>query len=54
MPDRGAPRVPEEALPADLVHLLIRSVGLSDAEIAQMSKAEAIARMQEHWSKPRE
>jgi hypothetical protein len=50
-PDRGEPRVPEEALPADLVHLLITRLGLSDAEIGEMSRAEAIARMQEHWSR---
>ncbi len=53
-PNRGKRKVPEEALPADLVHLLITRLGLSEAEIAKMSKADAIARMQEHWSKPPE
>ncbi|HEY5985470.1 MAG TPA: cytotoxic translational repressor of toxin-antitoxin stability system [Streptosporangiaceae bacterium] len=53
-PDRGEPRVPAEALPAELVHLLITRLGLSDAEIAKMSKADAIARMQEYWSRPPE
>lgn len=52
MPDRGEPKVPEEALPADLVHLLITRLGLSEAQIAKMSRTDAIARMQEHWSKP--
>jgi hypothetical protein len=51
-PDRGEPKVPEEALPADLVHLLITRLGLSEAEIAEMSRADAIARMQEYWSQP--
>jgi hypothetical protein len=51
-PDRGAPKLPEEALPASLVHQLITTLGLSDAEVAQLSKAEAIARMEKHWSKP--
>jgi hypothetical protein len=51
-PDRGEPRVPAEALPADLVHLLITRAGLSDAEIAAMSKDDAIARMQAYWSTP--
>jgi hypothetical protein len=51
-PGRGEPKVPEEALPAELVHLLITRLGISEAEIARMSKADAIARMQEHWSKP--
>lgn len=53
-PDRGEPKVPREALPADLVHLLITRLGLSDAEIAGMGKADAITRMQEYWSEPPE
>jgi hypothetical protein len=53
-PERGEPRVPEEALPASLVHQLITTLGLSDAEVAKMTKAEAIERMQKHWSKPPE
>jgi hypothetical protein len=53
-PNRGERRMPEEALPASLVHQLITNLGLSDTEIAKMSKAEAIARMQRHWSNPRE
>jgi hypothetical protein len=32
------------------VHLLSSRLRLSAAEIAAMSKDEAIARMQEHWS----
>jgi hypothetical protein len=51
-PDRGEPRVPAEALPAELVHLLMTQVGLSNAEMASISRADAIARMQEHWSRP--
>lgn len=49
-PDRGQPRMPAEALPAELVHLLITRLGLPEAEVADMSKADAIARMQEYWS----
>ena len=49
-PDRGEPKAPAEALPADLVHLLITRLGLSETEIAEMSKADAIARMQAYWS----
>jgi hypothetical protein len=51
-PDRGQPTVPAEAIPADLVHLLITRIGLSDAEVASMSKADAITRIQEHWMTP--
>jgi hypothetical protein len=53
-PNRGEPRVPAEALPAELVHLLITRLGLSEAEIAKMSRSDAIARMQAYWSRPPE
>ena len=49
-PNRGAPESPPGALPADLVNLLLRRVGLSEAEVATMTKAEAIARMQHYWA----
>jgi hypothetical protein len=49
-PDRGAPTPPREALPANLVHLLITQVRLSEAEVAAMNKEEAIARMQQYWT----
>lgn len=49
-PNRGAPESPPGALPADLVNLLLRRVGLREAEVAAMTKAEAIARMQHHWA----
>jgi hypothetical protein len=50
-PDRGAPEPPPEALPADLVHLLLTRVRLSEAEVAGMSKEEAVARMQRYWAR---
>ncbi len=49
VPDRGTPTPPSEALPADLVHLLIVRVGLDEAEVARMSKEEAVARLQKYW-----
>jgi hypothetical protein len=49
-PDRGAPEPPPEALPADLVHLLLAQVHLSETDVARMSKEEAIARMQQYWT----
>jgi hypothetical protein len=49
-PDRGAPVVPAEALPADLVHLLLTRVGLTEDEVRRLPKAEAIARMQRYWT----
>ncbi|MGP3910120.1 cytotoxic translational repressor of toxin-antitoxin stability system [Nonomuraea sp. 10N515B] len=50
LPDRGAPTPPSNALPADLVHLLISRVGLDEAEVAAMSKEDAVARMQKYWA----
>ena len=49
-PDRGVPAAPAEALPADLVHVLISRVGLDEAEVAAMSKDEAVARVQRYWT----
>jgi hypothetical protein len=49
-PDRGTPEPPSEALPADLVHMLIARVGLDESEIVRMSKVDAIARLQRYWT----
>lgn len=49
-PDRGVPAPSAEALPAELVHLLLTRVRLSETEVAAMSKDEAIARMQQFWA----
>ncbi len=49
-PDRGVRQIPAAALPADLVRVLISRVGLSDAEVAAMSKDEAIARLERYWT----
>jgi hypothetical protein len=49
LPDRGAPQAPNESLPANLVHSLKSQLRLSDAEIANLSRADAIGRMQQFW-----
>jgi hypothetical protein len=49
-PDRGVPQAPHEALPADLVHLLLTRVGLTTSEVAAMSKAEAVERLNRYWT----
>jgi hypothetical protein len=49
-PGRGAPVPPKQALPADLVHLLITKVGLAESDVAAMSKDEAITRLQTYWT----
>lgn len=48
-PNRGSPEVPAEALPADLVYLLINRVGLDEAFVAAMTKEEAVARLNKFW-----
>lgn len=48
-PDRGAPLPDKAALPADMVHLLITRVGLSEKEVAEMTREEAIVRLQQYW-----
>jgi hypothetical protein len=49
-PDRGAPAPPPDALPADLVHLLLTRVGLTEDEVRRFSRPEAIARLQRYWT----
>jgi hypothetical protein len=49
-PDRGVPEAPPQALPADLVHLLITRVGLAEPEVAAMTKAEAVERLNRFWA----
>lgn len=49
-PDRGVPETPPEALPADLVHLLIARVGVAESQVAAMSKAEAVERLNRYWT----
>lgn len=48
-PDRGVPVISENALPADLVHLLLTRVGLREGEVRSLTKAEAIARLERYW-----
>lgn len=49
-PDRGMPTPPTQALPADLVHMLISRVGLAEPEVMGMTKDEAVARLQRYWT----
>ena len=52
VPDRGERRAPPELppIPAGVVAVLLREVGLSDAEVAAMSRDQAIARVNEYWT----
>jgi hypothetical protein len=50
LPDRGAPSTPKESLPADLVYLLIHRVGLSEETVSELTKEDAVARLQRYWT----
>ncbi|MFJ1753098.1 cytotoxic translational repressor of toxin-antitoxin stability system [Kitasatospora sp. NPDC088134] len=50
LPNRGAPVLPREALPAQLVHLLLSQVGLTEEQVAELDKARAIERLNQFWT----
>lgn len=50
MPNRGRPVTHAEPLPSAVAYMLIHRVGLSEEEVAGMTKDEAIARVQKFWS----
>lgn len=50
VPDRGSPAPPPSTLPAEVVHLLIARAGLDEADVAALTRAEALARLQRYWS----
>lgn len=49
-PRRSDQDQPREGLPAEVVHLLVTRVGLSEAEVAAMSKPDAVARLTRYWA----
>lgn len=49
-PERGQPPAPAETIPAAVVAVLLRDLRLSEAEVARMSRARAIARATDYWT----
>ena len=49
-PDRGASPAQAGAIPTDLLYLLKNRVGLTDEELAEMSRQTAIERAQQYWT----
>jgi hypothetical protein len=49
-PTRTPYPIPADALPASLVFTLQRQLHLTDAEVASLTRTEALARLAEHWS----
>ncbi|MGW0860377.1 cytotoxic translational repressor of toxin-antitoxin stability system [Streptomyces sp. NPDC002690] len=50
LPDRGVPATPKEALPAELVYLLIHRAGLAEETVAELTKEEAVDRLRRYWA----
>ena len=48
-PARSTRPAPQGAIPTDLAHLLKNRVGLSDDQLAEMSRQEAVERTQQYW-----
>lgn len=49
-PDRGAFPEPADAIPTDLLYLLKNRVGLTDRQLADMTRQAAIERAQQYWT----
>jgi hypothetical protein len=45
-----AAQLPPEALPSEVVYLLLHRVGVAEDEITAMSNEQAIARLNLYWS----
>lgn len=52
-PARGHPSPVAGALPAGLAFMLRDRVGVTETELAEMTMAEALARLNEYWSQER-
>lgn len=52
-PDRGQPAQPADAVPVAVIRVLTGQVGLTEAEVARMTKAEAIERVARYWTERR-
>lgn len=50
VPARSAPELVSDALPAQLVYLLIHQAKVPESEVAAMSRDEAIARLNLYWA----
>jgi hypothetical protein len=49
-PDRGGSGGRAEGLPLDLVHLLVTRVGVPESEVLEMTKDEAVQRLNDFWA----
>ncbi|HYN97173.1 MAG TPA: hypothetical protein VES42_25320 [Pilimelia sp.] len=49
-PERGLVRAPAESLPVELAYLLVHRVGLPDAEVAGLTKDQAVKILNDYWA----
>lgn len=49
-PDRGAQQPPAEAVPAAIIRTLVREAHIPEAEVREMTKAEAVQRLAEFYT----
>ena len=49
-PNRGKDGPPKESIPLEVIQLLIHRVGLSEVELAELTRDEAIARLNKYWA----
>lgn len=49
LPNRGEPPMPQATIPSDVVYQLVVRFHVPEDEVAQMTKAVAIARLQQLW-----
>ena len=49
-PGRAAANLPAHALPAEVVHLLLTRVKLTQADVAMLSLEQAVARLAQYWT----
>ena len=50
LPDRGGWPASAESIPADLLYLLKHRVGLPETRLSEMTRQEAIERIQQYWA----
>jgi hypothetical protein len=50
VPGRSAQQTSRDALPAEVVHLLLTRVGLAEPDVAAMTREQAVARLARYWT----
>jgi hypothetical protein len=51
LPDRGQPAIPAETIPVGVVRVLVQEAHMPEAEVRAMTKAQAVQRLAEYYTK---